>query len=119
MTGRTLYSGPGASGRRAARSGEWWGARWLRPALASAESAPISGRGVELRKRHGIWHVTRDGAFAGDFLTPETAQNAMTAARQALARRDGPETAPCDDWQTSPNRTTARDVAQKGRRCLS
>jgi hypothetical protein len=114
MTGRTLYSGPGASGRRAARSGEWWGARWLRSALASAESAPISGRGVELRKRHGIWHVTRDGAFAGDFIARATAEAAVTAARQAQDHRDGPGPARRDDWRILPGPSTAPGRAGKG-----
>jgi hypothetical protein len=87
--------------------------------MAGVETTPIRRRGIELRLRHGIWHVTRDGAFAGDFLTPESARPAMTTAQRALDHRDGPSPARRDDWRTGPDPTTARDVAQKGRRCLS
>lgn len=50
-------------------------------ALGQPERAAPESR-VVTRKRHGIWSVTVDGAFLGDYHHREDAEAAATLARQ-------------------------------------
>lgn len=50
-------------------------------ALAQPGRAVPEGR-VLTRERHGIWSVTVDGAFLGDYHHREDAEAAATLARQ-------------------------------------
>jgi hypothetical protein len=42
---------------------------------------------VRAVKSHGVWHVTRDATFYGDYLTPEAALSA--AVKLAIAIEHG------------------------------
>jgi hypothetical protein len=57
-----------------------------RRVLAHEHSAD-DGRGtdhVQVAERHGIWTVTKEGAFVGDYHEPEVAHAAAAQARMPL-----------------------------------
>jgi hypothetical protein len=48
-----------------------------------AQSRPSTGR-VDVRERNGIWRVTIDGAFLGDYHTRDAADAHAVLARRSL-----------------------------------
>lgn len=56
------------------------------PPLARPAGSPVLMRAA---RRHGVWHVTRNDAFIGDYLTKEAARSALShAAGEISARGD-------------------------------
>lgn len=54
------------------------------PARPRAAGAPVV---VRARRLHGVWHVTRNDAFVGDYLTEEAAHSALSHAADQIATR--------------------------------
>lgn len=54
------------------------------PPLARAAGAPVVMRAAQ---RHGVWRVTQNDAFVGDYLTKAAAQSALSHAASEVAAR--------------------------------
>lgn len=55
-----------------------------KPARARAAGAPVV---VRATRWHGVWHVTQNDVFVGDYLTKEAAQGALSRAADEIAAR--------------------------------
>jgi hypothetical protein len=44
---------------------------------------------IRTARRHGVWHVTRDGVFLGDYLKEDPARAAAATAAREVERLGG------------------------------
>ena len=53
---------------------------------------------LDVRRHHGVWRVTRDGAFYGDYPVKQSAMDAaQSAARLPLTRATAATVLVCED----------------------